>query len=193
MARTTGTVKWFSQEKGYGFIQQDGGPDVFVHHTAIQGSGFRTLDQGERVEFDVIEEPKGPKAQHVVRLAEAQGGAGQRPAGRAFGGLAGGPAASAAAGSADVAYACASPRGPEACCPGPCSCSQGSSPQWHRVTRADDGPPRSAKSGQSWVLSAGPSVPAKAAAVAAGVARPIGTARARGAAPGPFLGHTDGP
>src|SRR5690606_18044143 len=68
MARTTGTVKWFSQEKGYGFIQQDSGPDVFVHHTAIQGAGFRTLDEGERVEFDVIEEPRGLKAQHVVRL-----------------------------------------------------------------------------------------------------------------------------
>lgn len=91
MARTTGTVKWFSQEKGYGFIQQDSGPDVFVHHTAIQGAGFRTLDEGERVEFDVIEEPRGLKAQHVVRLEESQGGAGQRPAGRGFGGAAGGP------------------------------------------------------------------------------------------------------
>jgi CspA family cold shock protein len=91
MERTRGTVKWFSQEKGYGFIQQDSGPDVFVHHTAIQGTGFRTLDEGERVEFDVIEEPRGLKAQHVVRLEESQGGAGQRPAGRGFGGSTGGP------------------------------------------------------------------------------------------------------
>jgi cold shock CspA family protein len=76
MARTTGTVKWFSQEKGYGFLQQEGGPDVFVHHTAIQGSGFRTLHEGERVEFDVIEEPKGLKAQNVVRLDAPEGGSG---------------------------------------------------------------------------------------------------------------------
>lgn len=70
MARTTGTVKWFSQEKGFGFIQQDGGPDVFVHHTGIEGRGFKTLNEGERVEFDVIEEPKGLKAQNVTRVEE---------------------------------------------------------------------------------------------------------------------------
>lgn len=74
MARTTGTVKWFSQEKGFGFIEQEGGPDVFVHHSVIQGSGFKTLNEGERVEFDVIEEPKGLKAQNVVRLDAPQGG-----------------------------------------------------------------------------------------------------------------------
>ncbi len=68
MARITGTVKWFSQEKGYGFIRQEDGPDVFVHHSSIQAQGFRTLNEGERVEFDVIEEPKGLKAQNVVRL-----------------------------------------------------------------------------------------------------------------------------
>jgi cold shock protein len=68
MARTTGTVKWFSQEKGYGFIKQDNGPDVFVHHQAISGSGFKMLYEGEPVEFDIIEEPKGLKAQNVVRL-----------------------------------------------------------------------------------------------------------------------------
>ncbi len=91
MARITGTVKWFSQEKGYGFIRQEEGPDVFVHHTSIQGSGFRTLNEGERVEFDVIEEPKGLKAQNVVRLDAPEGGAPEGPGaaggrGRGFGG-----------------------------------------------------------------------------------------------------------
>jgi CspA family cold shock protein len=76
MARSTGKVKWFSQEKGYGFIQQDSGPDVFVHHSQIQSSGFRTLNEGERVEFDVIEEPKGLKAQNVIRLDAPAGGNG---------------------------------------------------------------------------------------------------------------------
>jgi CspA family cold shock protein len=82
MARSTGKVKWFSQEKGYGFIQQDSGPDVFVHHSQIQSKGFRTLNEGERVEFDVIEEPKGLKAQNVIRLDEAAGGSGGGGAGR---------------------------------------------------------------------------------------------------------------
>ena len=68
MSRTQGTVKWFAEEKGYGFIKRDDGPDVFVHHTAIQGSGFRKLEEGERVEFDVVEDQKGPKAENVVRL-----------------------------------------------------------------------------------------------------------------------------
>jgi CspA family cold shock protein len=72
MSRATGTVKWFSQEKGFGFIQREDGPDVFVHHTSLPGPGFRKLDQGERVEFDIIEEPKGLKAQNVTRL---EGGA----------------------------------------------------------------------------------------------------------------------
>ena len=66
--RVTGTVKWFSKEKGYGFLTQEGGADVFVHHASIQGSGFKMLYEGERVEFDIIEEPKGLKAQNVVRL-----------------------------------------------------------------------------------------------------------------------------
>jgi CspA family cold shock protein len=68
MARTNGTVKWFSQEKGYGFLQRDGGADVFVHYSAIDGSGFKVLYEGEEVEFDIIEEAKGPKAANVVRL-----------------------------------------------------------------------------------------------------------------------------
>ena len=68
MSRTSGTVKWFSQEKGYGFLQREGGPDVFVHYSSIDGNGFKVLYEGEEVEFEVIEEPKGPKAASVVRL-----------------------------------------------------------------------------------------------------------------------------
>jgi CspA family cold shock protein len=68
MARTNGTVKWFSQEKGYGFLQREGGPDVFVHYSAIDGNGFKVLYEGEEVEFEVVDEPKGPKAASVVRL-----------------------------------------------------------------------------------------------------------------------------
>lgn len=68
MERTKGTVKWFSQEKGYGFLQQENGPDVFVHHSTIQGSGFKVLYEGEEVEFDIMRADKGLKAQNVVRL-----------------------------------------------------------------------------------------------------------------------------
>lgn len=94
MARTTGKVKWFSQEKGFGFLTQDNGPDVFVHHSAIEGAGFKTLHEGERVEFDVINEPKGLKAQNVVRLDAPQeegraGGYGGGYGGRAGGGRTG--------------------------------------------------------------------------------------------------------
>ena len=63
-----GTVKWFNNTKGYGFIQQDGGNDLFVHHSAIQGSGFKTLDEGDRVSFDVVEGTKGPSAENVRKL-----------------------------------------------------------------------------------------------------------------------------
>jgi CspA family cold shock protein len=82
MDRATGTVKWFSQEKGFGFIQREGGPDVFVHFSAIQDRGFRTLEQGESVEFDIVEEPKGLKAANVLRLNPPAGDA-QPPALRA--------------------------------------------------------------------------------------------------------------
>jgi len=61
----TGTVKWFNNEKGYGFIARDEGPDVFVHYKAIEGSGFRTLTEGQRVEFEVTAGQKGDQAQHV--------------------------------------------------------------------------------------------------------------------------------
>jgi cold shock protein len=62
---TTGTVKWFNPDKGYGFISQEDGPDVFVHFSAIQSSGFRTLEENQRVEFEVTEGPKGPQASNV--------------------------------------------------------------------------------------------------------------------------------
>ncbi len=60
-----GTVKWFDAKKGFGFIVQDGGPDVFVHFSAIQASGFRTLEEGQRVTFDITEGPKGLQAANV--------------------------------------------------------------------------------------------------------------------------------
>ncbi|HUJ11515.1 MAG TPA: cold-shock protein [Verrucomicrobiae bacterium] len=66
MAR--GTVKWFNEKKGFGFIQQEGGPDVFVHFSAIKGDGFKTLAEGQAVEFDIIQDEKGAKAQNVQRL-----------------------------------------------------------------------------------------------------------------------------
>ena len=64
-----GTVKWFSDQKGYGFITpDDGSKDVFVHHSAIKGEGFRTLQEGQLVEFEVTQGPKGPQASNVVKL-----------------------------------------------------------------------------------------------------------------------------
>ncbi|CAN5153836.1 MAG: cold-shock protein [Nocardioides sp.] len=66
---TQGKVKWFSDEKGFGFIAQDGGgPDVFVHHTSIEGSGYKSLREDQRVEFDVTQGPKGPQADKVRAL-----------------------------------------------------------------------------------------------------------------------------
>ncbi|HHX28189.1 MAG: cold shock domain-containing protein [Bacillota bacterium] len=62
-----GRVKWFNAEKGYGFIERDDGPDVFVHYTAIQTDGFRTLNQGDTVEFDIVDGPKGLQAANVVK------------------------------------------------------------------------------------------------------------------------------
>jgi len=67
--RIQGTVKWFNAQKGFGFIQREGGSDVFVHFSAIQGSGYRELAVGERVEFTIAEGPKGPQAADVVRLS----------------------------------------------------------------------------------------------------------------------------
>jgi len=64
--RKTGTVKWFNGAKGFGFIQQEAGPDVFVHHTAIRGEGFRNLEEGQRVEFNVQQGPKGLQAVDVA-------------------------------------------------------------------------------------------------------------------------------
>ncbi|HML21894.1 MAG TPA: cold shock domain-containing protein [Aggregatilinea sp.] len=66
--RVTGVVKWFNADKGYGFIAQDHGPDVFVHHSAIRAEGFRSLNEGDRVEFTVTQGQKGPQASDVIRL-----------------------------------------------------------------------------------------------------------------------------
>ena len=63
-----GTVKWFSNEKGYGFITREGGDDVFVHHTAIQSEGYRSLTEGQRVEFDIVQGQKGLQAANVVAI-----------------------------------------------------------------------------------------------------------------------------
>src|SRR5205085_10713280 len=67
MARITGTVKWFNDAKGFGFISREGGPDVFVHFSAIQGSGFKSLAEGDQVEFEIVQGQKGPQAADVTK------------------------------------------------------------------------------------------------------------------------------
>jgi cold shock protein len=66
--KVTGTVKWFNDSKGFGFISREDGPDVFVHHSAIQGEGFRSLSEDQAVEFEVVKGPKGDQAQNVTKL-----------------------------------------------------------------------------------------------------------------------------
>ncbi len=68
--RVTGTVKWFNASKGYGFIERQGGPDVFVHFSAIEMDGFKTLEEGQSVEFSIEQGPKGLQAAHVKKAAE---------------------------------------------------------------------------------------------------------------------------
>ena len=68
MSKEQGTVKWFNGSKGYGFIERDAGGDVFVHYNAILSEGYKTLDEGQRVEFEVVDSQKGPQAQNVVPL-----------------------------------------------------------------------------------------------------------------------------
>lgn len=65
-----GKVKWFNDTRGFGFIEQDSGEDVFVHYTAISGDGFKTLKEGEEVEFEITDGPKGPQAANVVKAAQ---------------------------------------------------------------------------------------------------------------------------
>lgn len=65
----TGTVKWFNAEKGFGFIQREGGDDVFVHFSAIQGEGFKTLEEGQKVSFDIVNGARGEQAENVVKEA----------------------------------------------------------------------------------------------------------------------------
>ena len=66
MSTSTGTVKWFNESKGFGFIEQESGPDVFAHYKNITGGGFKTLAEGQRVEFTVSQGPKGPQAENIV-------------------------------------------------------------------------------------------------------------------------------
>ncbi len=68
MSKTTGTVKWFNESKGFGFISQENGPDVFAHFSAISGGGFKTLAEGQKVEFTITDGQKGPQAEDIVPL-----------------------------------------------------------------------------------------------------------------------------
>jgi CspA family cold shock protein len=65
---TEGTVKWFNDSKGFGFLSHEGGPDVFVHHSEIRAEGFKSLSEGQKVQFDIVDSPKGPRAANVVAL-----------------------------------------------------------------------------------------------------------------------------
>jgi CspA family cold shock protein len=69
MARLTGTVKWFNDAKGFGFIAREGGPDVFVHFSAIQSQGFKSLAEGDQVEFEIVQGQKGPQASDVTKIS----------------------------------------------------------------------------------------------------------------------------
>ena len=64
-----GSVKWFNESKGFGFLSQEGGPDVFVHHSEIRADGYRSLNEGEKVSFEVVDSPKGPRAANVSRIS----------------------------------------------------------------------------------------------------------------------------
>ena len=68
MSSITGTVKWFNESKGFGFIERESGPDVFAHFSAIQGDGFKTLAEGQKVTFTVTQGPKGPQAENIVAV-----------------------------------------------------------------------------------------------------------------------------
>ena len=68
MSTTTGTVKWFNEAKGFGFIEQESGPDVFAHFSAISGAGFKTLAEGQKVEFTVTQGDKGPQAENIMPI-----------------------------------------------------------------------------------------------------------------------------
>ena len=68
MSTTTGTVKWFNESKGFGFIERESGPDVFAHFSNISGSGFKTLGEGQKVEFEVTQGQKGPQAENIVAV-----------------------------------------------------------------------------------------------------------------------------
>lgn len=72
MSRESGTVKWFSNPKGYGFISLDDGREIFVHYTAIEGTGYRSLEEGEVVEFEVVDSDRGLKAENVTRVGEEE-------------------------------------------------------------------------------------------------------------------------